>query len=95
MTTDNTTRDNEQLASSALFGTWLPIKEAPRDGTEILGWSKRHGVHVGPLVDYKKPEMQLRLGGWFQPSHWMPIPSLPNAQGQTTPNGPEALNLRT
>jgi hypothetical protein len=74
----NTTDDNEQLASSALFGDWLPIETAPKDGTEVMGWSKRHGFHIGTVTPYKKPEMPKRHGGWFQPSHWTPLPSPPN-----------------
>ena len=61
---------------------WLPIETAPKDGTEVMGWSKRHGYHIGPVAPYKKPEMPKRRGGWFQPSHWMPLPSEPNAREQ-------------
>jgi hypothetical protein len=74
------TIDGELNPPSCL--TWLPIETAPKNGTEIIGWSKRHGVHVGPLAPYKRPEMPKRDGGWFKPSHWMPIPSLPNTESR-------------
>ena len=59
---------------------WKTIESAPRDGTEILGWSKRHGIHVGMLANYKKPEMPLKSGKWFQPTHWMSLPEPPNTK---------------
>jgi len=59
---------------------WLPIETAPKGKVEILAWSKRHGVNVGILTHYKRPEMPSRKGGWFIPTHWMPIPSLPNSK---------------
>jgi hypothetical protein len=60
--------------------SWLPIETAPKDKIEILAWSKRHGINVGILTHYKRPEMPSRKGGWFLPTHWMPLPSLPNAK---------------
>ena len=53
----------------------MPIETAPKDKIEILAWSKRHGVNVGILTHYKRPEMPSRKGGWFLPTHWMPLPS--------------------
>jgi hypothetical protein len=64
--------------------SWLPIETAPKDKIEILAWSKRHGVNVGILTHYKRPEMPSRKGGWFLPTHWMPLPSLPNAKSAGT-----------
>jgi len=61
----------------------MPIETAPKDKIEILAWSKRHGVNVGILTHYKRPEMLSRKGGWFLPTHWMPLPSLPNSQAQS------------
>jgi hypothetical protein len=62
---------------------WKTIDSAP-EKTKIIGWSKRHGMHIGVIVKYKKPEMALthgpafRLyGGWFQPSHWRELPEAP------------------
>jgi hypothetical protein len=62
---------------------WMPIESAPKEKVEILAWSKRHGLNVGMLTRYKRPEMASRKGGWFQPSHWMPIPPTPDTQAQT------------
>jgi hypothetical protein len=60
---------------------WQPIETAPTDGTVVLGWSKRHGVVIGPVANYKRREMPLPyIAGykWCQPSHWQPLPSPPN-----------------
>jgi len=59
---------------------WLPIESAPKDKIEILAWSKRHGVNVGILTHYKRPEMPSRKRGWFQPTHWMPLPNPPASE---------------
>lgn len=54
------------------------IDTAPKDGTVIIGWSKRHGFSIGALVDHKKPEMPLPQGDrWFQPTHWAELPREP------------------
>jgi len=58
---------------------WMPIETAPKDKIEILAWSKRHGVNVGILTHYKRPEMPSRKGGWFLPTHWMPRPNPPTS----------------
>ena len=71
-----TLKDTKSLGDGG--SVWFPISTAPKDGTEVLGWSKRHGFHVGPVAPYKRPEMPKRDGGWFQPTHWMPLPSIPN-----------------
>jgi hypothetical protein len=87
MTTKNTTSEwenpHELEAKSSLrdapcSASWLPIETAPKDKIEIVAWSKRHGVNVGILTHYKRPEMPSRKGGWFLPTHWMPLPPLPN-----------------
>ena len=59
---------------------WMPIETAPKDKIEILAWSKRHGVNVGILTHYKRPEMPSRKGGWFLPTHWMPLPNPPTSE---------------
>lgn len=67
-----------ELDENPGLAQWLPIETAPKGKVEILGWSKRHGVNVGILTHYKRPEMPSRKGGWFQPTLWSPIPKLPN-----------------
>lgn len=41
------------VRSEPLFGAWLPIESAPRDGTEILGWRKDCGIL---MVRWDAPE---------------------------------------
>jgi hypothetical protein len=72
----------------------MPIETAPKDKIEILAWSKRHGVNVGILTHYKRPEMPSRKGGWFLPTHWMPLPSPPNDQEVRAENGIAEKRLR-
>lgn len=62
---------------------WRPIKTSPKEKVEVLAWSKRHGINAGPLFPYKKPEMPSRKGGWFIPSHWMPLPASPDSRSPT------------
>ena len=76
----------EEAASKAT--SWLPIESAPKDKVEILAWSKRHGLNVGTLTHYKRPEMPSRKGGWFQPSHWMPVPPAPGTRAATATSNP-------
>jgi len=59
---------------------WMPIETAPKDKIEILAWSKRHGVNVGILTHYKRPEMPSRKGGWFLPTYWMPLLNPPTSE---------------
>jgi len=63
------------------FVGWHPIETAPTDGTYVLGWSKRHGMSIGPVANYKRREMPApknSVCGWFQPTHWLPLPSPPD-----------------
>ena len=65
---------------------WQPIETAPKDGTEVLGWSPdpRDGIAI---VKY---ETGLTMGKWsvvhdaeswawnnYDPTHWMPLPEPP------------------
>ena len=83
MDTNSNTTEAKQPASAGCHPTtcsvsWMPIDTAPTNGVRVIGWSKRHGAHIGPVANYKKREMPLGRGGWFQPSHWMHIPIPPN-----------------
>jgi len=75
----NTPTNSEALPLTHCSASWMPIETAPKDKIEILAWSKRHGVNVGILTHYKRPEMPSRKGSWFIPTHWMPLPIPPNA----------------
>jgi len=70
------------VGSSALFGSWLPAKDAPKRTTLIVGDAGKTGAgyHNG-------------RGQWFiygtslpmeTPTHWMPFPFPPNASGHTS-----------
>jgi hypothetical protein len=61
-------------------GEWQPIETAPRDGTRVLGWcaewSAPNTIHLGS----RGWESAYELGPFmYQPTHWMPLPSTPDA----------------
>ena len=68
--------------NTALFGTWLPIETAPEDGSEVLLYQPNAGMQVS-WYGYDPDNEEL---GWyrFSPTHWMPLPSLPNTPGQSS-----------
>jgi hypothetical protein len=90
MTTENT--DTPLMAdcpATPCSASWLPIKTAPNSLNVIL-------VTDGEAiwVDQKLGELGDDLEGpycfngheaWEEVTHWMPIPSLPNATAQTLP----------
>lgn len=56
---------------------WMPIETAPKDGTQILGWTPYWADHVQNVWWYTG------LGRWsttMQPTHWMPLPDPPKIQ---------------
>jgi hypothetical protein len=83
---NNTTDTNEQLASSALFGDWLPIETAPANQDVLLFCPNRHftnpaRIELGKASHgcHDKHGNEVRgtwsLHAWA--THWMPLPDLP------------------
>lgn len=77
--------DTHPSPPEGMVGGWMPIETAPKDGTEILGYTEE----VGALVlywDSMTGEMDHWSDGmsvsFWKPSHWMPVPLPP-----TTPAG--------
>ncbi len=74
---------------------WQPIDSAPKDGTEILGWSPSRYGHGATVVRYE--EWLLGDSHWRDcqmypayPTHWMPLPPIDAAM---TANGNEGMKL--
>jgi hypothetical protein len=67
---------------------WQPIETAPKDGTEILVFYERAGArfvhiawwenHSNNFWFYLSSVSQDALGGDNAPTHWMPMPVVPN-----------------
>ena len=96
MTTQNTdTSLKADCPSAPCSASWLPIESAPRDGTYIL-LAGQSGYNTTPLrVEVCKFDHEYRprnpwvnhscdafSDGGAAPTHWMPLPFLPNASGQ-------------
>jgi hypothetical protein len=77
---------------------WQPITTAPRDKTDIIVFSQRHGIRVARYDPFswgnsKRLEWFIALehgcsGGTFaiDVTHWMPLPAPPvNAEDRGTP----------
>lgn len=73
---------------------WLPISTAPKDGTEFDVWAVNDegqsrricDVSWGPVSDWLGNEWDDWLGmrpslhhARFEPTHWMPLPTPPEA----------------
>jgi hypothetical protein len=73
---------------------WQPIATAPRDGTEILICNPEYNVvltvranDVWWIGSWNNKDVIERVGEaaiylaspWFDPTHWMPLPKLPEA----------------
>lgn len=67
-------------ANSQIYGEWKTIDTAPRDGTEILVYSKKWGVFSAcipkNMAHYKRTEVSMPSGGRVV-THWMPLPDAP------------------
>ena len=77
-----TTPSAEQVGSTALFGTWLPIETAPKERKAIMVFRSDTLCTYGAAWDDITNEWR-HFGGSSYPiggeiSHWMPLPSEPN-----------------
>ena len=81
------TTNDQAVDPAATCSAWLPIETAPKDKTMILLASSR--VEIGNWDDDKyarKPKPYWNRYSAFgktserenNPTHWMPLPSLPN-----------------
>jgi hypothetical protein len=84
MTTQGTKARSPEYGG-ATGSAWLPMATAPKDETQVLGWVPSYYQRKGGYALV----MWITLGGktgWFdarawrcEPSHWMPLPTGPNA----------------
>lgn len=76
----------ESFATLKEQQTWQPMETAPKDGTEIIGF--RDGAMVliwycGPAHSAGKFEWSYSdAPAYFEPTHWMPLPSPPAPPAQ-------------
>ncbi len=68
-------------------GEWQPIKTAPTDGTEFIGYGKRHGTYGYTDDEWTWTGCRWSNGAWcttkaepryshgFTFSHWYPLPA--------------------
>ena len=63
---------------------WQPIETAPKDGTRFLGRTRggkwiSTTYYAGPSKQHPDPNLDwcMGVGGWPQPTHWMPLPTPP------------------
>jgi hypothetical protein len=61
--------------------TWLPIKSAPKDGTEVLVWDgdERYVAKFTGSINHFCWRYQTYVAMSPEPTHWMPLPSAPSA----------------
>jgi len=72
----------EALARAA--DGWMPIESAPKDTMILVGPTKRMDMCVARLTERDGWETETP-GEWvaiYTPTHWMPLPAVPQAQGK-------------
>ena len=74
--------DHERASPAPVAGGWQPIETAPKDGTAIIG-----GASVAYVCWWKENRWEFFNDGKgnsysFAPTHWMPLPAAPAAQGE-------------
>jgi hypothetical protein len=58
---------------------WQPIETAPRDGTEVIGYTT-YSVFNIEFVSFKRGYWQDRMSHHFDPDFWMPLPPQPKTK---------------
>ena len=79
------------LCSGALFGVWLDIETAPKDGTRILCSYRGNR----PFIARWRNDFSVIMDdwdSWRDATHWTPLPPSPNDAGQTAAPKTENLN---
>ena len=64
---------------------WQPIATSPKDGTEILVYTRSECFYVVVYDDVFSAPWRIRNDEGLNetvPTHWMPLPEAPNVQGQ-------------
>ena len=80
---NDTNGERERIANDALFGLWQPIETAPKIGQFlVLLETEMVGCRIHPMTRHKN---LASIGCYFDfdagtPTHWMPLPSLPNVE---------------
>ncbi len=74
---------------------WQPIETAPKDGSPFIGFTKTGFEAIIAVWSWEKDKYNKRPNPYFardgfhaktddranQPTHWMPLPAAPEAQG--------------
>jgi len=74
------------MALRSLDDGWRGIESAPRDGTRVLGFDPAQGrgvaichLEYGSKKWYPSDEAA-KFDGFFQPTHWQPLPTAPEVK---------------
>jgi hypothetical protein len=69
---------------------WQPISTAPRDGTHIIGLDRFGAREMWFKRDTYEGEFWMDEGDSEpDPSHWVPMPTMPEAKPKTIPDLPK------
>lgn len=74
------TANNEEIAAiidRETAPTWLPIAEAPKDGTRVLIWSYGPGTEVGYFYVNGNFKQWRSAGTQRAPKYFQPLPAPP------------------